>query len=101
MAERAEHCVPVVTHGTERLIDDDGALIQVLEDERAGAILFVGSTTEPGPREALLASEPDFKTANRSADRWNKMERKDLPPSTAGHRRRTSNSPEWRRLWTG
>jgi signal transduction histidine kinase len=40
----------------EFMLDDDDAPIQVLEDERAAAILFVGSSTEPGP--ALLASEP-------------------------------------------
>jgi signal transduction histidine kinase len=40
------------------MFDDDGAPIQVLEDERAAAILFVGSTTEPGPGATLLASEP-------------------------------------------
>jgi signal transduction histidine kinase len=40
------------------MLDDDGAPIQVLEDERATAILFVGSSTEPGPGAALLASEP-------------------------------------------
>jgi hypothetical protein len=34
-----------------------GAPIQALEDERAAAILFVGSTTEPGPGAAPLASE--------------------------------------------
>jgi hypothetical protein len=42
------------------MLDDDGAPIQVLEDERAAATLFVGSTTEPSPGTALLASEPDF-----------------------------------------
>lgn len=35
----------------------NGAPIQALEDDRALAILFVGSTTEPGPGAALLASE--------------------------------------------
>jgi hypothetical protein len=44
------------------MFDDDGAPIQVLEDERAPAILFVGSTTEPGPGAALLASEPGLET---------------------------------------
>ena len=42
------------------MLDDDGAPIRVLEDERAAATLFVGSTTEPSPGAALLASEPDF-----------------------------------------
>jgi signal transduction histidine kinase len=42
------------------MLDDDSAPIQVLEDERAAATLFVGSTTEPGPGAALLACEPDF-----------------------------------------
>jgi signal transduction histidine kinase len=45
---------------TERLIDGDGAATRVFEDERAGAILFVGSTTEPSPGAALPASEPDM-----------------------------------------
>jgi signal transduction histidine kinase len=39
------------------MFDDDGAPIQVLEDERAAATLFVGAT-EPGPGATLLASEP-------------------------------------------
>src|ERR1700681_4785443 len=43
------------------MLDDDSAPIQVLEDERAAATLFVGSTTEPSPGAALLASEPDFR----------------------------------------
>lgn len=60
IAERANHGLPVVTLGTERLIDGDGAPIRVFEDERAAAILFVGSTPEPSPGAALLASEPDF-----------------------------------------
>jgi signal transduction histidine kinase len=42
------------------MLDDDGAPIRVLEGERAAAILFVGSTTEPGPGAALLASEPEL-----------------------------------------
>jgi len=42
------------------MLDDEGAPIQVLEDERAAATLFVGSSTEPSPGAALLASEPDF-----------------------------------------
>jgi signal transduction histidine kinase len=42
------------------MLDDDSAPIQVLEDERAAATLFVGSTTELSPGAALLASEPDF-----------------------------------------
>jgi hypothetical protein len=42
------------------MLDDDGAPIQVLDDERAAAILFVGSTTEPGRGAALLGSEPDL-----------------------------------------
>src|ERR1700682_1993642 len=45
----------------ESILDDDSAPIQVLEDERAAATLFVGSTTEPSPGAALLASEPDFR----------------------------------------
>jgi signal transduction histidine kinase len=45
---------------TERLIDGDGAPTRVLEDDRAGATLFVGSTTEPGPGAALPASGPDL-----------------------------------------
>ena len=32
----------------------------MLDDDKASAILFVGSTTEPGPGAARLASEPDF-----------------------------------------
>src|SRR4029077_8715888 len=44
----------------ESMLDDEGAPIQVLEDERAAATLFVGSTTEPSPGAALLACEPDF-----------------------------------------
>lgn len=42
------------------MLDDEGAPIQVLEDERVAANLFVGSSTEPSPGAALLASEPDF-----------------------------------------
>jgi signal transduction histidine kinase len=38
-----------VSDGGGSMLDDDGAPIQ---------ILFVGSTTEPGPGAALLASEP-------------------------------------------
>jgi hypothetical protein len=44
----------------ERLTDDDGTPICVREDDPAAAILFVGSTTEPGPGTRPLASEPDF-----------------------------------------
>src|SRR4029077_5798782 len=39
-----------VAEPTARLIDGDGMPI-LLEDEPAAAILFVGSTTEPGPDE--------------------------------------------------
>lgn len=46
--------------GTERLIDDDGLPIHALDDEPTAAILFVGSTTEPGPAAAPLASGHDF-----------------------------------------
>ena len=35
-----------------------GSSIQSLDDDRVVAILFVGSTTEPGPGAALLATEP-------------------------------------------
>lgn len=35
-----------------------GAPIRAIDDERAAATLFVGSTTEPGPAAALLATEP-------------------------------------------
>ena len=68
VAERAKHGLLVVTHGTERLIDDDGAPIHVFEDGRAAAILFVGSTTEPGPGAALLASEPGFQGPRINGD---------------------------------
>ena len=39
------------------VFDDDRAPFRVLEDERVAATLFVGSTTEPSPGAALLASE--------------------------------------------
>ncbi len=42
------------------MLDDDSAPIRAVEDERGAATLFVGSTTEPSPGAALLASEPDF-----------------------------------------
>jgi signal transduction histidine kinase len=42
------------------MLDNDGAPIHVLENDQAVATLFVGSTTEPGPGAALLASEPEF-----------------------------------------
>ena len=45
----------------------NGASIQALEDDRAVAILFVGSATEPGP--APLASESGFHRAPFVADR--------------------------------
>jgi len=38
-----------------------GAPIQALDDDRAVAILFVGSTTEPGRDGALFAAEPGFR----------------------------------------
>jgi signal transduction histidine kinase len=57
-----------VTQWGESMLDDDGAPIQVLEDERAAAILFVGSTTEPGPGAALLASEPGLPRLPVAAD---------------------------------
>jgi hypothetical protein len=38
----------------------NGATIQALEDDRAIAILFVGSATEPGPGAAPRASESAF-----------------------------------------
>lgn len=44
--------------GAERLIDDPSGLIHVLEDRRAAAIQFVGSSTEPSPGAELLASKP-------------------------------------------
>lgn len=37
-----------------------GAPIQVLDDDRAAALLFVGSATEPGPGAAPLATELGF-----------------------------------------
>jgi hypothetical protein len=37
-----------------------GAAIQALDEDREVAILFVGSTTEPGPGAALLTTLPDF-----------------------------------------
>jgi hypothetical protein len=37
-----------------------GAPNQALDDDRAVAILFVGSTTEPGPGGALAAAQPGF-----------------------------------------
>ena len=49
IAERANQGLLVVTRGTERLNDQAGAPIHVLEDEPAATILFVGSTTEPSP----------------------------------------------------
>src|SRR4029077_14447238 len=42
IAERANHGLLVVTRGTERLNDEAGAPIHVLEDEPAATILFVG-----------------------------------------------------------
>jgi hypothetical protein len=38
-----------------------GAPIQALDDDRAVAMLFVGSTTEPGPDGTLFATEPGFR----------------------------------------
>ena len=38
----------------------NGAQIQALDEDRAVAILFVGSTTEPSPGAALLATEAGF-----------------------------------------
>jgi signal transduction histidine kinase len=56
-AEGANHGL-LVTRGTERFIDDTAAVsIHVLEDERAAAILFIGSTTEPSPVTAPQVSE--------------------------------------------
>jgi len=40
-----------------------GAPIQALDDDRAVAILFVGSTTEPSPDGALFATEPGFRSS--------------------------------------
>src|SRR5690348_10807592 len=60
IAERANQGSLVVTDGAERSIDDERALARGFEDERAAAILFVGSTTEPGPDDALLASGSGF-----------------------------------------
>jgi len=47
----------------------NGAPIQSLEDDRAVAILFVGSATEPGPGAAPLASESGFYRSPFVADR--------------------------------
>jgi signal transduction histidine kinase len=57
IAERASHGLLFATHGTERWIDDDGSPIHVLEDEPVAVILFVGSTTEPGPAAVPLDAE--------------------------------------------
>jgi signal transduction histidine kinase len=50
------------------MLDDEGAPIQVLEDERGAAILFAGSTTEPSPGAALLSSEPGLPRVPVAAD---------------------------------
>src|SRR5579871_1293588 len=57
--ERANHGL-LVTRGTERSIDDPAVSIYMLEDERAAAILFIGSTTEPSPVAAPQVSETDI-----------------------------------------
>jgi signal transduction histidine kinase len=57
IAERVLPGVRVGTHRIERSIDNEGARI---DDGRATAILFIGSTTELNSAPALLASEPRF-----------------------------------------
>jgi len=47
----------------------NGAPIQAFEDDRAVAILFVGSATEPGPGPPPLASESGFHRSPFVADR--------------------------------
>lgn len=59
-AERASHGLRAVTSGTKQLIEEPAASIPVRKDEYAAAILFVGSTTEPSPVAALLASGADL-----------------------------------------
>jgi signal transduction histidine kinase len=60
IAERMHPGVGVGTHDVERSIYDEGALIDGLDDERATAILLIGSATEPNSDPALLAAEPRF-----------------------------------------
>jgi signal transduction histidine kinase len=60
IAKRAHPSVRVGTHGIERSIDNAGAPIHGLEDERATATLFIGSPTEPSSGPAPLASETRF-----------------------------------------
>jgi len=60
----------------------NGARIPALDEDRAVAILFVGSTTEPGPAAPLLAIDEDG------------MSGVDAEPS-GGHRQQTRNCPEW------
>lgn len=43
-----------------RMLVGGGAPMQALDDDRAAALLFVGSATEPGPGAAPLASELGF-----------------------------------------
>jgi len=50
------------------MLDDDGTPIHVFENGQASATLFVGSTTEPGPGAALLASEPGFQGPRINGD---------------------------------
>ena len=50
----------ISTHGIERSIYNRGAPIDGHDDERATAILFIGSPTEPNSGAAKLVSEPRF-----------------------------------------
>jgi len=51
--------------GIERSIGNEGAPIDGLDHERATAILFIGSPTEPDSGAAMLASEPLSPPARR------------------------------------
>jgi len=67
-AEYTNPSFSAVARGTEQLIDDGGAPVHVLEDERAPATGLVGRTTASSPGAALLACEPGFPRLPRAED---------------------------------
>jgi hypothetical protein len=57
-----------VTEWIRGMRASSGAPIDARDDDRAAAILFVGSTTEPGPGGALLVSERGSHRSSFSED---------------------------------
>ena len=67
IAEQARHGLPVVTHSTERLIDDHGAPLGVPAGECSGVLGF-SPHTRPLRRAQLQLQVQELATANRRKD---------------------------------